>query len=235
MIIPLCLPPHSTHILQPLDVGIFSPLAKAYKTRVQQHSLFGTERITNEQFLMFFQAARQEAISPRNIISAWRAVGLKPYNPSPILMKYRPKTPPFASFTHEDGRRVDIQVQPDIGQKINEIVEQLWTVCPTPYRPKVAFIKDTVLTALADRNTLQFINEGIVKKSKEGRQRKMKKYFGAARVLTVEEALKMKEDREAKEQEIMEKKERAAALRGKIGFAKMIWKEGYQMGVDVFS
>jgi hypothetical protein len=47
-IIPLCLPPHSTHILQPLDVGIFSPLAKAYKSRIQQNSIYGTERITNE-------------------------------------------------------------------------------------------------------------------------------------------------------------------------------------------
>ena len=69
-IIPLCLPPHSTHILQPLDVGIFSPLAKAYKSRIQQNSIHGTKRITNEQFLMHFQAARQETISARNIESA---------------------------------------------------------------------------------------------------------------------------------------------------------------------
>jgi hypothetical protein len=38
-----------------------------------------------------------------------------------------------------------------------------------------------------------------------------------------------------KEQQVMEEKERAAALRGKIGFAKMIWKEGYQMGIDLFN
>jgi DDE superfamily endonuclease len=69
-IIPLCLPPHSTHILQPLDVGIVSPLAKAYQTRIQQHSMFGAERITNQQFLKFFQLARKGAISLRNIASA---------------------------------------------------------------------------------------------------------------------------------------------------------------------
>jgi hypothetical protein len=99
----------------------------------------------------------------------------------------------------------------------------------------MTFIRDTTLAALADRNTLQFINEGLVKKSKKGRQNKIKKHFGAARVLIVEEALKMKEDREVKEQQVMEIKKRAAALRGKIGFAKMVWKEGYQMGVDLFS
>jgi hypothetical protein len=58
-IIPLCLPPHSTHILQPLDVGVFSPLSKAYKTRIQEHSVFGAERISKEQFLTFFELACQ--------------------------------------------------------------------------------------------------------------------------------------------------------------------------------
>ena len=33
-IILLCLPPHTTHLLQPLDVGIFAPLANTYKSRV---------------------------------------------------------------------------------------------------------------------------------------------------------------------------------------------------------
>jgi hypothetical protein len=234
-IIPLCLPPHSTHILQPLDIGIFSPLAKAYKKRIQQHSIFGTERITNEQFLAFFQLARQEAMSLKNIASAWRAAGLKPFNPSPILQKYRPKISPFASFTNDDGVRVDIQVQPNEAQKINEFVAQLLRVCPTPHRSKVTFIRDTALIALADKNTLQFMNEGLVQKTKEGRQSKTKKHFGMARVLTVEEALQKREERNIKEQQAAHEKERATALRGKIGFAKIVWKEGYQMSIDVFS
>ena len=33
-IILLCLPPHTTHLLQPLDVGIFAALATAYKASV---------------------------------------------------------------------------------------------------------------------------------------------------------------------------------------------------------
>jgi hypothetical protein len=173
---------------------------------------------------MHFQAARQEAISARNIESAWRAVGLIPYNPSPILEKYRPKTPPFRDAI--DGNGVE---------KINEMVAQLLRVCPTPHRSKITFIRDTALTALADKEALQFMNEGLVKKSKEGRQNKTKKHFGTARVLTVEEALRIKEDREMKERQMMAEKEKAAALRGKIGFAKMVWKEGYQMGIDLFN
>lgn len=37
-IILLCLPSHSTHILQPLDVGIFGPLAQTYK-KIRERSV----------------------------------------------------------------------------------------------------------------------------------------------------------------------------------------------------
>src|SRR5437762_9977437 len=39
-IIPLCLPPHTTHLLQPLDVGIFADLATEYKAGVRERSMF---------------------------------------------------------------------------------------------------------------------------------------------------------------------------------------------------
>jgi DDE superfamily endonuclease len=35
----LILPPHATHRLQPLDVGLFSPLAKAYTKRLVEQRL----------------------------------------------------------------------------------------------------------------------------------------------------------------------------------------------------
>jgi hypothetical protein len=36
-IIALCMPPHTSHILQPLDVGCFAPLKRAYKTEINVH------------------------------------------------------------------------------------------------------------------------------------------------------------------------------------------------------
>ena len=32
-----CLPPHSTHLMQPLDVAYFGPLARAYRTALQDY------------------------------------------------------------------------------------------------------------------------------------------------------------------------------------------------------
>jgi DDE superfamily endonuclease len=34
----VCLPPHTTHALQPCDVGVFSPLSRAWKEVEQVHT-----------------------------------------------------------------------------------------------------------------------------------------------------------------------------------------------------
>ena len=137
-IIPLCLPPHATHLLQPLDLGIFGPLAKAYKTIVRNKSPFGASRINNEQFLQYFQEARR-CIVP-NIGSAWRAAGLRPFNPEPILARARPKSPPIASFTNEDGVTIKlVATEPTLIDQINRIVAALEPICTTPPRRDVTF------------------------------------------------------------------------------------------------
>ena len=56
-IIPLCLPPHLTHLLQPLDIGIFSPLLKAYQKRFYDFTFYGAVNITKPKFLKYYQAA----------------------------------------------------------------------------------------------------------------------------------------------------------------------------------
>ena len=34
-----CLPPHTTHLLQPLDVGVYAPAKKTWKTILKYHSI----------------------------------------------------------------------------------------------------------------------------------------------------------------------------------------------------
>jgi hypothetical protein len=61
----------------------------------------------------------------------------------------------------------------------------------------------------------------LLRRPKESRQNKTKKAFGTARILTMEEALReKKEKKKAKERQRMDEKERMAALRGLVGFAK---------------
>ena len=70
-IILLCLPAHTTHLLQPLDVGVFAPLATAYKAHVQRVTRLGASySIDKTDFLKLYQLARHEAITPLNIRKA---------------------------------------------------------------------------------------------------------------------------------------------------------------------
>ncbi|OCK98156.1 DDE-domain-containing protein [Cenococcum geophilum 1.58] len=122
-IVALCLPPHSTHRLQPLNIGVFGPLARAYKKHLYNSALYGALSITKLEFLQYYQAARNKAISLTNIASAWRATGLIPLNPSTVISKIQPKTPPFASLTSKDSVRINIPISPSVGEKINKVVD----------------------------------------------------------------------------------------------------------------
>ena len=86
-IVCLCLPAHSTHLLQPLDIGVFGPLKQNYKTLLVEKTRFTTYNIDKADFISLIQKARQQGITSRNIQSAWRATGLIPYNPSVVFDK----------------------------------------------------------------------------------------------------------------------------------------------------
>jgi hypothetical protein len=62
-IIPLILPPHLTHRLQPLDVGLFSSLGKAYSTEFNNlmHKSLGLVSMTKRLFWPLFRTAWETA------------------------------------------------------------------------------------------------------------------------------------------------------------------------------
>jgi hypothetical protein len=53
-IIVLCMPPHSSHLLQPLDVGCFSVLKQSYGRRVEQLMRLGINHIDKTEFLPLY-------------------------------------------------------------------------------------------------------------------------------------------------------------------------------------
>ena len=86
-IVCLCLPAHSRHLLQPLDVGVFGSLKRNYKTLLAEKTRFATYNIDKADFISLIQKAKRQGISVQNIQSAWRATGLVLYNPSTIFQK----------------------------------------------------------------------------------------------------------------------------------------------------
>jgi hypothetical protein len=53
----LCMPPHSSHLLQPLNVGCFSPLKRAYSREIEALIRHHINYITKLKFLPAFKAA----------------------------------------------------------------------------------------------------------------------------------------------------------------------------------
>jgi hypothetical protein len=84
-IITLCMPAHSSHILQPLDVGCFSPLKRAYGRQVEDLVRCNITHITKVEFLSGFKAAHAAAMTEGNIRGGFCGAGLVPHDPERVL------------------------------------------------------------------------------------------------------------------------------------------------------
>ncbi|KAG6990454.1 hypothetical protein FocnCong_v013793 [Fusarium oxysporum f. sp. conglutinans] len=83
----LFLPPHSSHVLQPLDVAIFGPLKRAYRRLLLDFaSVADDSHIGKITFLYTYDKARREAITKSNAIAGFKATGLWPVNLAKVLM-----------------------------------------------------------------------------------------------------------------------------------------------------
>ncbi|KFZ12567.1 hypothetical protein V501_04152 [Pseudogymnoascus sp. VKM F-4519 (FW-2642)] len=81
----LCrLPSHTSHKLQPCDVGVFAPLKAAYRDEAERLYRV-TNTIGKEHFTSLYSPARDKAFTKRNITAAWAASGLFPFNPDRVL------------------------------------------------------------------------------------------------------------------------------------------------------
>jgi hypothetical protein len=92
------MPPHSSHLLQPLDVGYFAPLKRAYSREVEGLIRHHINHITKLEFLPAVKAAYDRSFTPTNICSAFSGAGLVPHQPDAVLLKLnvqlRTPTPP---------------------------------------------------------------------------------------------------------------------------------------------
>ena len=118
-IITLCMPAHSSHILQPLDVGCFSPLKTAYGHQVEGLMRLGVNHISKEEFLPAYLEAHKASFTTSNIQAGFAATGLVPDEPERVLSALDPvvRTPSpvpsaelvWESKTPQTKREIDCQ------------------------------------------------------------------------------------------------------------------------------
>ena len=85
-------PSHSTHRLQPLDIGLFSPLSSYYSTSLSDFiaATRGYLSVGKREFFALFWPAFQKAFSEKNIHSAWAKSGLWPWDADSVLDPLKP-------------------------------------------------------------------------------------------------------------------------------------------------
>jgi len=100
-IIPFCLPPHSTHLLQPLDVVVFQPLKHYHAEAIEEATRTGCSDFNKIEFLAAIESIREKAFKRSTIISAFKKTGLIPYNPNIVLStlrEYSPEQPSYPAY-----------------------------------------------------------------------------------------------------------------------------------------
>ena len=99
-----CIPPHCTHVAQPLDVSFFHPLkvywSEACHTFMQENPGY---IVTKFNFSMLFSKAWFKAIQPQNLISGFSKCGICPFNPEAIKAPIYPTN----SQNNEDNEEMD--------------------------------------------------------------------------------------------------------------------------------
>jgi len=108
-----CLPPHTSHMTQPLDVGFFKPLKVAWSKACESFKLDHPGYFVDKKvFAEVFKRAWIESTKMSNIVSAFKAAGICPLNPSAIhLDKAGPSIPylksAVASVSHSKSDQRD--------------------------------------------------------------------------------------------------------------------------------
>jgi hypothetical protein len=125
-IITLCLPPHSSHLTQPLDVGCFSPLKKAYGQQIETFIKAHINHISKVEFFLAFKRAYLQSISVQNAQAGFRGAGLVPFNPEIVLSK------------------LDVRLQTPILSTPPPLEADPW-VSQTPHNPTDALSQTTLV------------------------------------------------------------------------------------------
>lgn len=81
----LLMPPHSSHLCQPLDVGVFSPLKAYLSAELDKITRYGIPNVKKFEWAEAYRCARIKTMTQRIIKGAFWNAGLNPVNRLKVL------------------------------------------------------------------------------------------------------------------------------------------------------
>jgi hypothetical protein len=92
-IVLLILPPHTSHMTQPLDVGVFGPLKKVMAAKIAPLISTGISRIQKVEWLSAFAQAHAQVFNAQNIQGGFRGTGIVPFDPLKVHGRLPQRSP----------------------------------------------------------------------------------------------------------------------------------------------
>ncbi|RYN15431.1 hypothetical protein AA0115_g13097, partial [Alternaria tenuissima] len=219
----LCrLPSHTSHKLQPCDVGPFAPLKTAYRDQVERLNRGGIDIVGKEHFTYLYSPARDTALTKRNIRAGWAATGLYPFNPERVL-KDIPRPPveviiPEATLASTSAADIVLQtpitpvtpVTAEALTSLHNVIKQDTNV-PDETRGRIQKLANAAQISFAERALLKDRNRFLFKINNEAKARRSTRsiVLGKAKVMSFEDLEEAKVRRA--------EKDKAAAQKGQRG------------------
>ena len=172
-IIPFSLPPYTSHLLQPLDIGVFQPLKHYYKSAVEQATRTGCINFNKVKFLNAIHSIRVQTFKRSTIIHSFKNSGLIPFNPLIVLQKIklpnRPSTPETEDLFPIQLWACTPKTPQTTKQYVNYFKKKIEKRQPIPWRAlqKIynAALHNTISLSLA-MEELQAIQASVQKRNK---------------------------------------------------------------------
>lgn len=192
-------PPHSTHSLQPLDVGVFAPLANYYGQALDDlvRKSEGRTSISKRDFFSIFWPAFEKAFTEENIVSAWSKTGIWPFDPQKVLKSFpeaqEAKTRSQRSTQRSSGSPPSVYDSPSKTKRLRSMLNVESARSDNKTQETLGRLSDTVLglsakLVLSDLRVKR-LSESL--RQEEGRKKKRRKVVDELRASGPSETLFM--------------------------------------------
>ena len=226
-VILFCLPPHTTHALQPLDVAVFKSLKDNFFKATRAVSFSKTNFIvTKREFAAMVKGPFEKAFSMVNIKAGFSKTGIFPFNPNAIdESKMKPSevyhSPSSLDSSREGESPVFAQNTPSTSEKGPNVSSESSSCSYVPNTPTFVTVTPPLDVSTPKSGSGSIVNPlvraGLVPTyladiftvpDDQSQSLRKRRRITKTRVLTEDEYVKMMKEKEAKENEAQELKKK---------------------------